>query len=121
PTTKPEPKPEPEPTDKEEEEEEEPPPETTDAPEPTQTVDDGEGGLTNAPSLTRGFGIPTYPAASVPPTYHAPFMQHSRAPDGTVFIAVGAILGAFGLAILLWRVIVGLLLHRSVERAAMAQ
>ena len=125
PTTKTQSEPEPEPTDEDEPEptdEEEPePPETTEAPEPTQVEDDGEGGLTDAPSLTRGFGIPTYPAASVPPTYHAPFMQHSRAPDGTVFIAVGAILGAFGLAILLWRVIVGLLLHRSVERAAMAQ
>jgi len=48
-------------------------------------------------------------------------MNHSTLPDGTVFIAVGAILGAFGLAILLWRAIVACLLHRSVERAALAQ
>jgi hypothetical protein len=48
-------------------------------------------------------------------------MNHSTLPDGTVFIAVGAILGAFGLAILAWRGIVACLLHRSVERAAMAQ
>lgn len=65
--------------------------------------------------------VPTYPAATVPPTQNAPFMQTSNMPDGTVFIAVGAILGAFGLAILLWRAIIACLLHRSVEKAAMAQ
>jgi hypothetical protein len=48
-------------------------------------------------------------------------MQHSTAPEGTVFIAVGAILGTFGAAVLLWRTVVACLLHRSVERAAMAQ
>ncbi|POR37054.1 Uncharacterized protein TPAR_02757 [Tolypocladium paradoxum] len=78
------------------------------------------GELTGFPTLTRG-GIPTYPPPTVPPTNNAPFMHQSSMPDGTVFIAVGAILGAFGLAILLWRGIVSLLLHRSVERAAMAQ
>lgn len=65
--------------------------------------------------------IPTYPAATVPPTQNAPYMQTSNMPDGTVFIVVGAILGAFGLAILLWRAIIACLLHRSVEKAAMAQ
>lgn len=73
------------------------------------------------PTLTRGPNIPTYPAAAVPPTKDAPFMQQSTAPAGTVFIAVGAILGAFGLGILLWRVLTSFLLHRFVERAAMAQ
>lgn len=48
-------------------------------------------------------------------------MNQSTLPDGTVFIAVGAILGLFGAAILLWRGIVAYLLKRSVERAAMAQ
>lgn len=76
---------------------------------------------TDMPTLTKLKPIPTYPAPSIPPTVNAPFMQHSSAPDGTVFIAVGAILGAFGLAILLWRLIVGILLHRSVEKAAKAQ
>lgn len=65
--------------------------------------------------------IPTYPAPTVPPTSNAPYMQVSSMPDGTFFIAVGAILGAFGLAILLWRAIVVCMLHRSVEKAAMAQ
>jgi hypothetical protein len=76
---------------------------------------------TDMPTLTRYKPIPTYPAPSVPPTNNAPFMRHSSAPEGTVFIAVGAILGALGLGILLWRLIVGILLHRSVERAAKAQ
>ncbi|GAB0135415.1 hypothetical protein EsDP_00003755 [Epichloe bromicola] len=79
------------------------------------------GGLTGFPTLTGPGVIPTYPPASVPPTKNAPFMQQSSLPDGTVFIVVGAILGALGLALLLWRSIVSLMLHRSVERAAMAQ
>lgn len=65
--------------------------------------------------------IPTYPAPTVPPTQDAPYMQTSNMPDGTFFIAVGAILGAFGLGILLWRAIIACLLHRSVEKAAMTQ
>lgn len=93
----------------------------TDEPKTTADPSSVDSGITNAPTLTKGHGIPTYPPASVPPTHDAPFMQHSRAPDGTVFIAVGAVLGASALAILLWRIIVGLLLRRSSERAAMAQ
>lgn len=77
--------------------------------------------LTGFPTLTRGGAVPTYPPPAVPPTDNAPFMQQSSMPEGTVFIVVGAILGALGLAILLWRGIVSLLLHRSVERAAKAQ
>lgn len=72
-------------------------------------------------TLSRQKGIPTYPAPVVPDTQDAPFMQHSTLPDGTVFIAVGAILGAFGVAILLWRFIVSCMLHRSVQRATMEQ
>ncbi|KAK4245844.1 hypothetical protein C7999DRAFT_33776 [Corynascus novoguineensis] len=78
---------------------------------------------TDMPSLSRTVdtAIPSYPPPTIPPTRNAPFMNHSTLPDGTVFIAVGAILGAFGVAILLWRAIVACLLHRSVERAALAQ
>ncbi|EGZ76026.1 hypothetical protein NEUTE2DRAFT_118808 [Neurospora tetrasperma FGSC 2509] len=76
--------------------------------------------LTGLPTLTK-IGIPDYPAPTVPPTQNAPFMKHSSLPDGTVFICVGAILGAFGLAIVIWRTVIACLLHRSVERAAMAQ
>ncbi|KAJ4148308.1 hypothetical protein LMH87_002785 [Akanthomyces muscarius] len=88
------------------------------------TTSDGStdnGGLTGLPSLTGVQPIPTYPAPAVPDTKDAPFMQSSSAPEGTVFIAVGAILGAFFLAVLIWRAIVSLLLHRSVERASKAQ
>jgi hypothetical protein len=80
-----------------------------------------DGGLTAAPTLTRGPKTTTYPAPSPPPVADAPFMHRSSAPEGTVFIAVGAILGAFGLAVLAWRGIIACLLHRSVERAAAAQ
>ncbi|KAK3378511.1 hypothetical protein B0H63DRAFT_249920 [Podospora didyma] len=74
-------------------------------------------------TVTNGAGgpVPVYPAPTVPPTQNAPFMNHSTLPDGTVFIAVGAILGAFGLTVLAWRAIVACLLHRSVERAMLAQ
>ncbi|KAI1106118.1 hypothetical protein F4804DRAFT_330677 [Jackrogersella minutella] len=63
----------------------------------------------------------SYPAPTVPPTNNAPFMQPSSVPEGTVFIAVGAILGAFGAAVLIWRAVVACLLHRSVKKAALAQ
>ncbi|KAI2608349.1 uncharacterized protein GGS25DRAFT_521523 [Hypoxylon fragiforme] len=63
----------------------------------------------------------SYPSPTVPPTSNAPFMQPSSVPEGTVFIAVGAILGAFGAAVLIWRAVVACLLHRSVKKAAMAQ
>lgn len=94
---------------------------TTDITSSISSASETDSAITGMPTLTKTTAIPTYPAPSVPPTNNAPFMQHSSAPDGTVFIAVGAILGAFGIAILLWRVIVGFLLHRSVERAAKAQ
>ncbi|KAL2268689.1 hypothetical protein VTJ83DRAFT_3535 [Remersonia thermophila] len=79
--------------------------------------------LTGMPTLTRAppTGTYSYPPPTIPPTRDAPFMNHSTLPDGTVFIAVGAILGAFGVAILLWRAIVACLLHRSIKNAALAQ
>ncbi|KAK1964810.1 hypothetical protein LY78DRAFT_128458 [Colletotrichum sublineola] len=77
--------------------------------------------LTGFPSLTNAPLVTSYPPPTVPPTNNAPYMHRSTAPQGTVFIAVGAILGAFGLGILIWRGIVACLLHRSVARAANAQ
>ncbi|KAI1377371.1 hypothetical protein F4677DRAFT_55355 [Hypoxylon crocopeplum] len=96
---------------------------TTDAPTSTDSVppittstsDDDDDPLPTLP------GQYSYPAPSVPPTNNAPFMQPSSVPEGTVFIAVGAILGAFGAAVLIWRAVVACLLHRSVKKAAMAQ
>lgn len=73
------------------------------------------------PTLTNAPLDYTYPAAAVPPTLDAPFMDRSTLPQGTVFIIVGAILGALGLGILVWRGIIACLLARSVRRAAMEQ
>lgn len=92
---------------------------TTEEPQPSV----GSSRPSNFPTLSKTVdtNIPVYPAPTVPPTHNAPFMNHSTLPDGTVFIAVGSILAAFGLAVLVWRGIVACLLHRSVERAALAQ
>ncbi|KAL3478219.1 hypothetical protein BJX99DRAFT_224831 [Aspergillus californicus] len=59
-----------------------------------------------------------YPTVTVPPTDDAPYMQKSSAPEGTVFIAVGAVLGAMGLSVLAWRGLVAWSVNRSVRRAA---
>lgn len=78
----------------------------------------GDGALTGLPTLTGGFVIV---APSVPPTANAPYMQTSKLPEGTVFIAVGAILGFLAMSVLLWRGLVAWSLHRSVKRAALHQ
>ncbi|KAL1902718.1 hypothetical protein Sste5346_001161 [Sporothrix stenoceras] len=89
---------------------------------PALTSETGTTSKLNLPTLTTtNTGVPTYPAPTVPPTQNAPFMQHSNLPDGTVFIAVGAILGGFAAALLVWRAVVAYLLHRSIARAAQAQ
>ncbi|KAI0157471.1 hypothetical protein GGR57DRAFT_462010 [Xylariaceae sp. FL1272] len=72
-------------------------------------------------SKTTNSGTYSYPAPTVPPTNNAPYMQKSTMPQGTVFIAVGAILGAFAVAVLVWRAVVACMLTRSVKRAALAQ
>lgn len=73
--------------------------------------------LTGLPKLAQD----NYPAPTVPPTADAPFMQKSSLPDGTVFICVGAALGFIGVLVLAWRGLVAWSLHRSVQRAAIAQ
>ncbi|KAI9850582.1 MAG: hypothetical protein M1838_005432 [Thelocarpon superellum] len=81
------------------------------------------GGGSAAPTLPKD--LPTlagqYPSASVPPTADAPFMQHSNLPEGTVFIAVGAVLGFMALTVLGWRGLVAWSVRRSVQRAALQQ
>ena len=59
------------------------------------------------------------PVVTVPPTADAPYMQTSSTPEGAVFIAVGAVLGFFGLAVLAWRGLVAWSVNRSVRQAAM--
>lgn len=75
------------------------------------------GVRSSLPKITGGYVLTP---AQVPPTANAPYMQHSNLPAGTVFIAVGAILGFFALAVLLWRVLSVWALKRSVKRAALA-
>lgn len=77
--------------------------------------------LPKLPTLPAADGGFTIPVMSVPPTANAPYMQTSTMPEGTVFIAVGAILGFMALAVLLWRGMVVWALHRSVKRAALHQ
>jgi hypothetical protein len=84
----------------------------------------GGADATDLPNLT---GLPkiggqySYPPASVPPTQNAPYMQVSKLPEGTVFIAVGAGLGFMAVCVLLWRGLTVWSLHRSVKRAARNQ
>ncbi|PGH00514.1 hypothetical protein GX51_05729 [Blastomyces parvus] len=87
-----------------------PPTTTTDSADlPSITDDDSPLSL---PPL---FKIPT---PQVPPPANAPYLRVSSVPEGTIFIAVGAALGLFGLIIFLWRVLVAWSINRSVRRAA---
>lgn len=77
--------------------------------------------VSNTATVTTGF--PTIsgvgvPALIVPDTSAASYMQKSSLPEGTVFIAVGAILGFLGACILAWHAAVAYSIHRSVQRAA---
>ncbi|KAK7527402.1 uncharacterized protein IWZ02DRAFT_487247 [Phyllosticta citriasiana] len=78
-----------------------------------------------ATSSYRPSDLPTLAGASIPTITvpnlaNAPFMQKSDYPEGTVFIAVGAILGLFAATILAWRGMLAWSLHRSVKKAAVA-
>ncbi|KAF3940244.1 hypothetical protein ABW19_dt0207374 [Dactylella cylindrospora] len=63
------------------------------------------------------YTVPDYPPPAVPNTKNAPYMQRSDLPEGTVFIAVGAALGLFGLIAFAWRMVVAWQLRRSIKRA----
>ncbi|KAL4921620.1 hypothetical protein BDW62DRAFT_114200 [Aspergillus aurantiobrunneus] len=80
--------------------------------EPTDSPSDDTSSSTSSTTTEN------YPVVTVPPTEDAPYMQKSSAPEGTVFIAVGAVLGAMGLSVLAWRGIVAWSVNRSVRRAA---
>ncbi|RMY59439.1 hypothetical protein D0863_11929 [Hortaea werneckii] len=75
-----------------------------------------ESGLTDLPTLA-GAGVPEL---FIPYTDPAPFMQKSNYPEGTVFIAVGAVLAFLGACVLVWRGMVAWSINRSVKKAAMA-
>ena len=83
---------------------------------PTGTFTDAPVHLTGLPTIA-GAGIPTL---VIPFTADAPFMQKSSLPEGTFFIAVGAVLAFFGACVLLWRLLVAWSINRSVRRTAAA-
>ncbi|PYH93487.1 hypothetical protein BO71DRAFT_255150 [Aspergillus ellipticus CBS 707.79] len=88
----------------------------------SSTTDSAATTTTDSQSTSTGSSASStndYPAVTVPPTADAPYMQKSKIPEGTVFIAVGAVLGAIGLAILAWRGIVAWSVNRSVRQAAL--
>ncbi|CAN6608295.1 hypothetical protein TRVA0_003S04280 [Trichomonascus vanleenenianus] len=60
--------------------------------------------------------VPT-PDVTVPSMADNPYMTSSSYPEGTVFIAVGAILGGLGLAILAWRMFASISLSRSLKKS----
>lgn len=98
----------------------------------TGTVPTGSSvAVTDAPSLTSAVptfkltGLPTIagagiPTMIVPNTKDAPWNQKSSLPEGTVFIAVGAILGVLAFCVVAWRAMVAWTTERSVKRAALA-
>lgn len=58
-----------------------------------------------------------YPTVTIPPTSNNPFLQQSAAVDGTVFIAVGSVIGGIALTVLIWRALVAYSLRRSAAAA----
>jgi hypothetical protein len=84
----------------------------------TGTNTNSVGVPTNLPTLSGAF---TIVAPSVPPTADAPYMHQSTAPEGTIFIIAGAIIGFFAIAVIAWRALMAYSLHQSIKRAAMLQ
>ncbi|OJD17766.1 hypothetical protein AJ78_02175 [Emergomyces pasteurianus Ep9510] len=100
---------------------------------PTETENGTLPPLTTAPTTTKeSVNLPSItddsplslpplfkiPTPQVPPAAGAPYLQVSNVPEGTIFIAVGAALGLFGLIVFLWRALVAWSINRSVRRAA---
>lgn len=82
-------------------------------------------GSSTSNSIFHLTGLPTIEGASIPTlvipfTADAPFMQKSTLPEGTVFIAVGAVLAFLGFCVVLWRGVIAWTINRSVKKAALA-
>lgn len=92
------------------------------APRPSTTSRTSDAASTTAAG-GRGGGLPklpkpyTIPTITPPPNANAPFMQQSKYPEGTIFIAVGSGLALCLLIVIAWRGIVAWSLHRSISRA----
>ncbi|RMZ92654.1 hypothetical protein DV736_g70, partial [Chaetothyriales sp. CBS 134916] len=63
-------------------------------------------------------GVFNYPAASVPPTNNAPYLQNSRLPENFVFIVVGAALGFIVVLIVTWRLLTSWSINRKTKQVA---
>jgi hypothetical protein len=81
------------------------------------TNNDGSSG--SKPTLSKSkmptlstTGVPV-PTVTVPSNEFNPFLKQSTIPEGTVFIAVGSILGAIALAVIAWNVALAIIHRRN--------
>ncbi|KAK9388485.1 hypothetical protein V1515DRAFT_597011 [Lipomyces mesembrius] len=85
------------------------------------TLNDGTASTTPLPRLSlTSSSTTTYPTPTIPFTNNNPFATESNAPEGTVFIAVGSVIGGIALAILGWRGLVAYSLHKSLKASSAA-
>ncbi|KAJ5186825.1 hypothetical protein N7449_009819 [Penicillium cf. viridicatum] len=91
---------------------------TSDSSTTTSSVSTTTESSTSSSSSSSSSTTTTGAIVTIPPTANAPYMRESNAPEGTVFIAVGAALGLIGLTLLAWRAMVAWSVNRSVRRAA---
>jgi hypothetical protein len=71
------------------------------------------------PALTTGTTSSSYttPAVTVPPSNNNPYLIHTENPNGTVFIAVGVIVGAILLGFILYHFIISLTASRLAKKS----
>ncbi|KAK9486179.1 hypothetical protein V1527DRAFT_423508 [Lipomyces starkeyi] len=87
----------------------------------SNTLNDGTASTTPLPRLSStASSTTTYPTPIIPVTSNNPFSKESNAPEGTVFIAVGSVIGGIALAILGWRGLVAYSLHKSLKASSAA-
>ncbi|KAK9321739.1 hypothetical protein V1517DRAFT_325505 [Lipomyces orientalis] len=88
----------------------------------TNSLNDGtsSGRLPTIRTSTTSSATFIYPTPTIPVTSNNPFLKESNAPEGTVFIAVGSVIGGIALAILGWRGLVAYALHKSLKVSAAA-
>ncbi|KAK6465272.1 hypothetical protein DFJ63DRAFT_332704 [Scheffersomyces coipomensis] len=86
----------------------------------TQVIIKRDDGTTGLPSLTMptltGVDTFTTPSVSVPPNDNNPYIIRQSNPTGTVFIAVGAIVGAILLGFILYHLIISLTASRVAKK-----
>lgn len=80
----------------------------------SKTTDDDTG----MPTLSSSTESYTTPSVSVPPNNNNPFIIRQHNPSGTVFIAVGAIVGAILVGFILYHLIVSLTASRLAKKTS---